>query len=206
MVSIPSSRVAPEPTCTQPVAGGGPESAAVELTDAQGGSDPAFARLIRAHQRIVYSLALRALGNAAEAEELAQDVFLQLYRDLERIESMDHLAHWLRRTTSRRVIDRLRQRDRRPSVTSLGDIECDAVALDPSGSAEGGDPLLARRLREHLAELDAIPRLVLVLRFQEDLDPGEIARVLDLPVNTVKSHLRRSLARLRVAMDEGQRA
>ncbi|HUN76082.1 MAG TPA: sigma-70 family RNA polymerase sigma factor [Steroidobacteraceae bacterium] len=206
MVSIPSSRVAPEPTCTQPAAGGGPESAAVELTDAQGGSDPAFARLIRAHQRIVYSLALRALGNAAEAEELAQDVFLQLYRDLERIESMDHLAHWLRRTTSRRVIDRLRQRDRRPSVTSLGDIECDAVALDPSGSAEGGDPLLARRLREHLAELDAIPRLVLVLRFQEDLDPGEIARVLDLPVNTVKSHLRRSLARLRVAMDEGQRA
>lgn len=201
MVSIPSSGLASAPTCTLHVASGSEVSQA-ELADAQGGSELAFARLIRAHERSVYSLALRALGNAAEAEELAQDVFFQLYQDLDRIESMDHLVHWLRRTASHRVIDRLRQRERRPSLRSLDEIEGDAAA-ERADDCQVPDPLLAERLRRHLAELAAIPRLVLVLRFQEDLDPSEIARVLDLSLNTVKSHLRRSLARLRAELGGG---
>jgi RNA polymerase sigma-70 factor, ECF subfamily len=201
MVSIPSSGLASAPACTLPVAGGSEVSQA-ELADAQGGSDLAFARLIRAHERTVYSLALRALGNAAEAEELAQDVFFQLYQDLDRIESMAHLVHWLRRTASHRVIDRLRQRERRPSLRPLDEIEGDA-AVEEADGPQPADPLLAGRLRRHLAELAAIPRLVLILRFQEDLDPSEIARALDLSLNTVKSHLRRSLARLRAELGGG---
>jgi RNA polymerase sigma-70 factor, ECF subfamily len=207
MVSIPSSRLASAPMCTPHVAGG-PQLAAegaasaLELAKAQGGSELAFAQLIRAHERSVYSLALRALGNAAEAEELAQDVFLQLYQDLDRIESMAHLAHWLRRTASHRVIDRLRQRARRPSVQPLEESECSTAAEDVEGSAEA-DPLLVGRLRRHLAGLAAIPRLVVILRYQEDLDPSEIARMLDVSLNTVKSHLRRSLARLRAELEDG---
>ena len=201
MVSIPSSGLASAPTCTLPVTGR-PEISQAELADAQAGSNLAFARLIRTHERTVYSLALRALGNAAEAEELAQDVFFQLYQDLDRIESMAHLAHWLRRTASHRVIDRLRQRERRPSLRSLDEIEGDTAA-EGADDPPTADPLLAERLRQHLAELAAIPRLVLILRFQEDLDPSEIARVLDLSLNTVKSHLRRSLARLRAELGGG---
>jgi RNA polymerase sigma-70 factor (ECF subfamily) len=60
-----------------------------------------------------------------------------------------------------------------------------------------GDPLLHRTLRAVLLRLPEIPRAVVVLRFQEDLDPLDIAATLDLPVNTVKSHLRRSLDWLR---------
>jgi RNA polymerase sigma-70 factor, ECF subfamily len=201
MVSIPSSGLASAPTCPLRVAGGSEVSQA-ELADARGGNDLAFARLIRAHERLVYSLALRALGNAAEAEELAQDIFLQLYQDLDRIESMDHLVHWLRRTASHRVIDRLRQRERRPSLQPLDEIEGDAAA-EGADDSQAADPLLAGRLRRHLAELAAIPRLVLILRYQEDLDPSEIAHVLDLSLNTVKSHLRRSLARLRAELGGG---
>ncbi len=63
---------------------------------------------------------------------------------------------------------------------------------DPSG-----DPLFHRTLRALLLRLPEIPRAVLVLRFQEDLDPLDIAATLDLPLNTVKSHLRRSLDWLR---------
>jgi RNA polymerase sigma-70 factor, ECF subfamily len=171
------------------------------LADAQGGSEQAFARLVRSHEGSVYSLALRALRNAAEAEELAQDVFLQLYLDLHRIETMDHLRYWLRRTASHRVIDRLRQRERRP--TSHGPVEeaCDAAADGFLAPAQH-DPLLARRLERLLSELPGAPRLALILRYQEDLDPIDIARVLDISVNTVKSHLKRSLARLRAELDE----
>ena len=60
-----------------------------------------------------------------------------------------------------------------------------------------GDPLLHRTLRALLLRLPEVPRAVLVLRFQEDLDPLDIAATLDLPLNTVKSHLRRSLEWLR---------
>jgi RNA polymerase sigma-70 factor (ECF subfamily) len=61
----------------------------------------------------------------------------------------------------------------------------------------GGDPLLHRTLRAVLLRLPEIPRAVVILRFQEDLDPLDIAAMLDLPLNTVKSHLRRSLDWLR---------
>ncbi|HTX23471.1 MAG TPA: sigma-70 family RNA polymerase sigma factor [Steroidobacteraceae bacterium] len=172
------------------------------LTEARAGSEFAFAQLIRAHQRTVYSLALRALGAAAEAEELAQDVFLQLYLALERIESPAHLVYWLRRTVTHRAIDRLRQRGRRPPPQALTATDPDTPLGERSASPfedplEVADPLLARRLERHVAALPAVARLVVLLRFQEDLDPAEIARVLDLSVNTVKSHLKRSLARLR---------
>lgn len=171
------------------------------LAQAQEGDTHAFAQLVRAYQRSVYSVALRALGSRTEAEDLAQEVFLQLHLGLNRIESPDHLAHWLRRTVSHRAIDRLRQRRRSPEAEDIAALDA-APAVDSTSAADRQDPVLARRLRRLVAELPAIPRLVVVLRYQEDLDPAEIARALDLSVNTVKSHLRRSLVRLRARYTE----
>jgi len=62
---------------------------------------------------------------------------------------------------------------------------------------DGGDPLLQKHLRALLRDLTAPARAVLLLRYQEDLDPVEIARALDMPLNTVKSHLKRSLDTIR---------
>ncbi|MGB6450647.1 MAG: sigma-70 family RNA polymerase sigma factor [Steroidobacteraceae bacterium] len=186
-----------------PIRGGGEAGAGDcgTLAQAQAGDTRAFAQLVRAYQRSVYSVALRALGSPAEAEDLAQEVFLQLHLGLARIESPDHLAHWLRRTVSHRAIDRLRQRRRSPEVEDIAALE-PAPAVDSTSAPDRQDPALARRLGRLVAELPAIPRLVVVLRYQEDLDPAEIARALDLSVNTVKSHLRRSLARLRARYTE----
>ena len=177
---------------------------------ARAGDRRAFAALVRAHKRMVYSLALRALGVADEAEELAQEVFIQLYRNLEHIQSSAHLAAWLRRATSHRIIDSLRRRRRSPALEVFDDaaavevLGLHSAPESPDSPAELGDPLLARRLAGLLAALAPVPRLVLLLRFQEDLDPSDIARELGLPLNTVKSHLRRSLERLRVLYQEPQ--
>jgi RNA polymerase sigma-70 factor (ECF subfamily) len=165
------------------------------LSRARRGELAAFGELIRAHQDTVYALALRMLKVPEDAEELAQDVFVSAHRHLGRITSASHLRFWLRRTVCHRAIDRLR---RRPTHVA---VPLDSVAELPLPDASR-DPLLERRLRDLVAELPPMARAVVLLRYQEDLDPTEIARTLDMPLNTVKSHLKRSLTSLRAGCDE----
>jgi len=171
-----------------------PESA---LSRAQRGELAAFAELIRAHQDSVYSLALRLLRVPQDAEELAQDVFVAAHRHLARIASDAHLIFWLRRTVCHRAIDRLRRRPPQPAVPLESEEAAACVALPESSH----DPLLERSLRDLVLRLPPAARAVVLLRYQEDLDPTEIAAVLGIPLNTVKSHLKRSLASLRAGCD-----
>jgi RNA polymerase sigma-70 factor, ECF subfamily len=151
------------------------------------------------HQSMVFSIALRILGDRSAAEEAAQDVFLELHAKLGDLASEDHILHWLRRVTVHRAIDRVRRRERRPEVAM--DWQDLPEPSDPSGGAFGElgdtDPLLSRRLRQLVASLPEVPRTVLILRYQEDMSPEEIGNVLDMPVATVKSHLQRTLRLLR---------
>jgi RNA polymerase sigma-70 factor (ECF subfamily) len=149
-----------------------------------------FEELVREHQAMVFSMACRYLRNRALAEEIAQDVFLQLYRKLPSLESPEHVLHWLRWVTAHRLIDHSRQEKRRPQ-SPLED------APEPASPTSGADPLLADMLRELVGALPENARVVMILRYQEDLDPMDIAQALDMPLATVKSHLQRSLALLR---------
>lgn len=160
------------------------------LTRASAGEATAFATLVRRYQRTVYSIALRMLSDRHRAEDLAQEVFLQLYRSLDSIESDTHLAFWLRKVAVNRSIDRIRQETRYDSepLTEA------AAIIDETLE---GDPLLERRMSDLVAQLPPAARAVVVLRYQEDLDPVDIASTLDMSINTVKSHLKRSLTSLR---------
>ncbi len=172
--------------------GNEPRAPDAELGKARDGDSSAFAALVRAHQRSVYSLAFRMLGSREIAEDLSQEVFLRLHRNLAGIESPAHLAFWLRRVTMNRAIDRLRE----PRVETASLEEVEEV---PAMLAET-DPLLRYRLQRLILELAPAARAVLLLRYQEDLDPVDIARTLDLSINTVKSQLKRSLAKLRAGI------
>ena len=159
------------------------------FTRAREGDHDAFAELVERHEAMVYSLAWNFFGDRSRAEEIAQDVFLQLYRNLHTIESDAHLLFWLRQVTTRRCID----------VTRRARLK--AVSLDDAGELHAdlrpADPLLDRRLKKLVQELPDAQRAVVTLRYQEDLDPSEICRIVGLPVNTVKSHLHRALQALR---------
>lgn len=168
------------------------QAADSDFAAARAGDTSAFVRLVRHHQARVFSLALRLTGRREDAEELAQDTFLGLHGQLRNLESALHVRHWVCRTVTHRSIDLLRGRARRPQSQSL-----DLLMLEVPVEDVSGDPLLHRTLRALLLRLPEIPRAVVVLRFQEDLDPLDIAATLDLPLNTVKSHLRRSLDWLR---------
>ena len=173
-----------------------PSDSSTDLQRAAQGDQGAFASLVREHQSMVFSLALHCLRDRALAEELAQDVFLQLYRNLGEIESPAHLKFWLRRVASHRAIDVARRRRWWPKF-SLEDIP------EPAEGAKEGDSLLSRHLQRLVATLPESQRAVVVLRYQEDLDPMEIAAVLEMPVATVKSYLHRALGMLRKKMEKG---
>jgi RNA polymerase sigma-70 factor, ECF subfamily len=160
------------------------------LAQARTGSENAFAALVREHQAMVFGLAYHFLRNRAQAEELAQDVFLTLHQNLSRVESARHLVFWLRRVTSNRCIDAVRSAQRRRELP-IDELHVPSVAPCVT------DPLLGELLRTLVAELAPDARIVVTLRFQEDLDMSEIAAITDMPVNTVKSHLRRSMDALR---------
>jgi RNA polymerase sigma-70 factor (ECF subfamily) len=154
-----------------------------------------FARIVADNQSLVFSLAVRFLHDRESAEEIAQDVFLQLYRDFRRIESPAHATWWLRRAICHRCIDEARKRRLRPRVG------LEAVP-EPSSQCAYADPFLNERLRRLLAELPDSARMVVLLRYQEDLDPIEIAEMLNVPIATVKSRLHRSLALLRGRLEQ----
>lgn len=154
-----------------------------------------FAAVVRAQQGMVFSIAYHCLGDRALAEEVAQDVFLQLHRKLAEIQSPEHVVFWLRRVAAHRSIDAARRwREQRR-----------LIALDhvPEPSYEGGeaDAFLFAALRKYVRSLPPKPRAVLVLRFQEDMEAHEIAEVLGMPAATVRSHLRRGLAAVRAKLE-----
>ena len=163
------------------------------LLRARGGDASAFESLVRMHQSSVFSIGYRMLNRRDAAEDLAQDVFLQLYRRLDSIESLEHCGYWLRRVAANLAIDWLR----RAAHHTTQPLE--AGAEIPVQQADH-DPLLNRELDRLLAELAPAARAVMVLRYQEDQDVAEIATALDMPVNTVKSHIKRSLTALRGKM------
>jgi len=149
-----------------------------------------FASLVRQHQAMVFSICWHVLRDRAVAEELAQDVFLSLHQHLATLESPEHVQFWLRKVSSNRALDVLRRRQRRPMVSLES-------APEPVAVSSTGDPMLGSALRKLVAALPEKARAIVVLRYQEDLDPTEIAGILDIPVGTVKSQLQRALALLR---------
>lgn len=148
-----------------------------------------FEEVLREHQSMVFSLAFHTLRDRGLAEDVAQEAFLKLSRHLPRLGSPRHVLFWLRQVTCRLCIDELRRRpDRVASLDELG---------EPGVEHPAPDVLMEGHLRRLVGELPEKARMVVVLRYQEDLEPAEIAALLQEPLATVKSRIQRGLARLR---------
>ena len=159
-----------------------------------------FRRLVETHQRMVFSLALRVTGEYGTAEEVAQDAFLELYRTLgapeDRLESEDHVRFWLRRVTVHRATDAIRRRAVRPEAAAEEFLE-EAHAVAGVEDGAGMNATMVARLEELLQGLPEAMRVAVVLRYQEEMSPDEMAKLLGQPVATVKSNLQRGLQLLR---------
>lgn len=161
-----------------------------KLLDEALGNREAFAEIVRHTEAMVYSIAFGFFRNRTVAEDLAQDAYLALFRNLHKLDSDMHVVNWLRQTTTRKCIDYTRRKKNSPHLS------LDSIPERRVGPVER-DPVMAEELARKVATLPPKMRMVVVLRFQEDLKLREIAETLGIPVNTVKTLLRRALIRLR---------
>lgn len=176
------------------------------------GEEMAFAVLVERHQSRVIGTVSRMLGAdaAADAEDIAQQVFIRVWRSAARYEATAKFTTWLFTITRNLVFNELRRRKSRPTVSLDG-------LADPTGEAggrprESADPTAPApdaRLREAevalaidaaIAQLPETQRLALILRRYEDLPYEEIARVLGLTIPAVKSLLFRARNDLRTRL------
>lgn len=156
------------------------------------GDQQAMSELYDRYAKVVYAVSLRVLQDAAAAEDVLQDVFLQLWRNPDAFDaSRGSLAAWLAVISRHRSIDRLRKR--RPEV----DIEDCVIAGGPDLRDETERALVIEKVRVVLAEMNPDQRKVLELAFFQGLTHTEIAEKTGEPLGTIKTRIRSGLQLLR---------
>ena len=176
---------------THPVAEATPGDSAEFVSRLRAGDRGAFEELVRTHQHRIYALALRMLGNAAEAQDVAQEAFLRAHRGLAEFRGEARLSTWLYAIASRLCLNRLSGSERR--LARHGE---ETLTRLPDGRP-GPDQMLERgeieeALHRAIGELAEERRIVVILRDVEGLAYEEIAEALELPVGTVRSRLHRA--------------
>lgn len=173
---------------------------------AQQGDQEAFGALVTEHQRYVYNLALRVLRNEEEALDLAQETFVRAWTALPNFRGGSQFRTWLYRIAANLCYNRLP--DLRRSLNNLGD---DVVSEIPETDLAFDNPAQgfeSRELRAYLHkaidELDEKYRLLISLRYKNELSYEEIASMLNLPLGTVKTGLFRAKEQLRQALERYQ--
>ncbi len=164
------------------------------------GDAGAFENLVRRYQHRVFGVAVRMLASAAEAEEIAQEVFLRVHRSIGEFRGEARLATWLYAIASRLCLNRLATADRRrPREGDETLLRLPSGAPDASAVLERGE--LEAALHEAIAGLPEDRRIVVVLRDLEGLAYEDIAVVLDLELGTVRSRLHRARLELKAKLE-----
>jgi RNA polymerase sigma-70 factor (ECF subfamily) len=167
----------------------------------QAGDAAAFETLVRRHERRVFRLLLRMLGSHAEAEEVAQETFLNLHRHGHRFRHEARFSTFVYRVAAnaalnrRRAVGRSQAREQALARERAGGLEGPSHPQDPEAALAGAE--VRARVQAALVELSPALRLPLVLYDIEGLPYGEIARVLELAEGTVKSRIHRARQALR---------
>jgi len=187
-----------------------PEQEKLLLEQVRDGHEAAFAELVKAHSPRTIGLAWRMVGNRADAEDIAQEAFLRLYRGVFSLREESRVATWLYRTVSNLAIDHLRRQKLRRKLFFFrrNDDEPDPLELVEDPSASPGELCLAgetgRLLAGALKKLSPRQRAIFTLRHSEEMSLKEIAELLKLEEGTVKVHLHRAVKALRKELEDLQ--
>lgn len=163
------------------------------------GDDAALAELYDRHGRLVFSLALRIVRDSGEAEDVTQEVFVQLWRQAARFDvERGNVVAWLCTMTRTRAIDLLRRRRVRADTNA----PVETHTAEPADAAPRQDVVVewserASTIRNAVDSLPLLQRLAVELAFYDGLTHSEIATHLEVPLGTVKTRVRQGLLKIR---------
>ena len=163
------------------------------MSDALGGSQPAFEQIVRRYQRPVISLIVRMIGDRAQAEDLAQETFVKAFRNLKSFDSTRRLSSWLFRIAHNTTLDALRRL--KPEVVQLESLPEGDPHRDPA-APPAPDPLeqaaLGAALNRALLSLRPGYRAAIALRYDQQLPFDEIGQILGVPEVTARTYVHRA--------------
>jgi len=174
--------------------------------------EDAFGEIVHAYGDRVYNLILRLVGNPSEAEDLAQEVFVTVFKSIESYRGEAKLSTWILRIAANHAKNRIKYLSRRRTTNQDTD-GTDAMEMADEGKAPAQGHFdapdvalesaeLEKLMQESIALLDEEHRLVIVLRDVEDLSYEEIMEITGLPEGTVKSRLHRARMALKVMLED----
>lgn len=170
------------------------DEAIIQLIEA-GREQEAFERLVTAYRRRVFGLGYSILRDRAAAEDLAQEVFVKLWQALPRYDGRAQLSTWIYAITRNTAVSALRARRRSVSMSDAGVLaEVEGIAAAPAAEPEDA------RLRRQVDKLPEKQRQAVTLYYLDERPVSEVAEMMGLPVNTVKTHLHRARASLAAAL------
>ena len=162
----------------------------------QAGDNKAFTELFHQYKNLVYKTAYLMLGNAADAEDVLQEVFVQVYRSLSTFQpAKGAFTTWLHRITVNHCLNR--RRKHRLPILALDEAPPTSLAIRSPEARLAEDDAI----QQALGRLSEKQRAVVILRYYWDLSYAEIAQILDIPVGTVKSRLNLALRSLRQELE-----
>lgn len=161
---------------------------------ARRGVDDAFTELVRRRQSWIRNLMRRCCGDPVLADDLAQQVFLQVWQKIGHLQDADKFGAWLKRVAINVWLQHLRKND----------VLRNADELDESASQQQTTPGLGMDLDRALSAMSNPERLCVILSYHEGMSHGEIAELTDLPLGTVKSHINRGAKRLKQLLSDYQ--
>ena len=174
------------------------------------GDQRAYRDLVRRYQRPVFSVVMRVVRRAEDAEDLTQETFVRMFRALERYDTERPFTAWLFTIASRLAIDHLRRRRIQTVSLTVGEAgSSEEHTLDVEDPGLKPDEITSNAEEEKHAShlIDSLPehyRIVVLLRHQQDLSYDEIAEALNLPLGTVKARIHRARALLRDRIEGSQ--
>ena len=168
---------------------------------ASAGDMAAFEHLVEKHQRLVVGTVGRMLGTNSDAEDIAQQVFVRVWKNVKRYEPRAKFTTWLLKITRNLVFNELRRRSRHPAVPLQSETDEEERPLKDENAVSPDATLLHQELQQAvdaaIAQLPETQRMAVILRRYEELSYEEIAEALDQSVSAVKSLLFRARTELR---------
>jgi len=175
-----------------------PTAEQILIQKAQKGDHDAFASLINEHQKYVYNLALRVVKDENEALDLTQETFVRAWTALPNFKGQSQFRTWLYRIVTNLCYNRLP--NLRKSLNDLGDDVMEDIPQFDNPASEIESNETRKFLHQAIDELDSQYKILITLRYQNELSYEEIASTLNLPLGTVKTGIFRAKEQLRKSL------